>query len=803
MAETEKAAVEAETATSADPDDKKLAATARRARSAVRKANRALKKAVKAAEENGDDGVAAADGADSTDGAAENAEKTASPEETAATGGASLQEAVSLVQAGSSVLTVAADAAERAAAAAPGNVELAAAATAVRAAQQQAAEALRASQIANGDTPTEAESEPEVAEPAPEDPSVIAAREALAAAEAEQAEFAEATKQAEAATDADPDNKDLFSAARKARWNELKAGKAVSKAAKALDQAIADAPPAPKVLTEEEKADRKAPKPVGQWLIDGKDPLNNDERIKQEDAGLAVADRVREIYAKQGFDSIPAEDLAPRFKWIGMYTQRRQDMDGEQTSLLTNAELQDRYFMMRVRLDGGVMSSEQMRVIGGISSDFARGTADFTDRQNIQLHWIRIEDVPEIWDRLASVGLDTFFGCGDVPRVVLGSPVAGISKDEIIDATPAIREIKDNWLTRDEFANLPRKFKSAISGNKRQDVTHEIQDISFIGSEHPEHGPGFDVWVGGGLSTNPMLAQRLGAWVSIDKVPEVWAGVVRIFRDYGYRKLRNRARLKFLVADWGIEKFRRILEEDYLGYKLDDGPEPEVAPGYRDHVGVHEQRDGRFYVGVKPTVGHTEGDHLQRLADIAESHGVTDLRTTPDKELLFLNVESDKVDDLLKDLEAEHLSAKPSSFRRDIISCTGLEFCKLALVTTKQRAITLADQLEERLGDLDVPLKISLNGCPNSCARTQVADIGLKGQIVTDDNGNRVEGFQVHLGGAVGMHPDWGKKLRGHKVTSAELDDYVVRVVEHYKEQRAEGEQFRDWVLRADEAVLQ
>lgn len=486
-----------------------------------------------------------------------------------------------------------------------------------------------------------------------------------------------------------------------------------------------------------------------------------------------------------------------------MYTQRRQDMDGEQTSLLTNAELQDRYFMMRVRLDGGVMSSEQMRVIGGISSDFARGTADFTDRQNIQLHWIRIEDVPEIWDRLASVGLDTFFGCGDVPRVVLGSPVAGISKDEIIDATPAIREIKDNWLTRDEFANLPRKFKSAISGNKRQDVTHEIQDISFIGSEHPEHGPGFDVWVGGGLSTNPMLAQRLGAWVSIDKVPEVWAGVVRIFRDYGYRKLRNRARLKFLVADWGIEKFRRILEDDYLGYKLDDGPEPEVAPGYRDHVGVHEQRDGRFYVGVKPTVGHTEGDHLQRLADIAESHGVTDLRTTPDKELLFLNVESDKVDDLLKDLEAEHLSAKPSSFRRDIISCTGLEFCKLALVTTKQRAITLADQLEERLGDLDVPLKISLNGCPNSCARTQVADIGLKGQIVTDDNGNRVEGFQVHLGGAVGMHPDWGKKLRGHKVTSAELDDYVVRVVEHYKEQRAEGEQFRDWVLRADEAVLQ
>ncbi|MGJ0183789.1 nitrite/sulfite reductase [Corynebacterium glyciniphilum] len=595
----------------------------------------------------------------------------------------------------------------------------------------------------------------------------------------------------------------MFSTARKARWNELKAGKAVQKAAKALEDAEAAAPPPPRELTDEEKADRAAPKPQGQWLIDGKKPLNNDERIKQDDAGLAVADRVREIYAKQGFDSIPAEDLAPRFKWIGMYTQRRQDMDGEQTSLLSNAELQDRYFMMRIRLDGGMMSSEQMRVIGGISSDFARGTADFTDRQNIQLHWIRIEDVPEIWDRLASVNLDTFFGCGDVPRVILGSPVAGIAKDEIIDASPAIKEIKENWLTRDEFANLPRKFKSGISGSVRQDITHEIQDISFIGSEHPEKGPGFDVWVGGGLSTNPMLAQRLGAWVSIDEVPEVWCGVVRIFRDYGYRKLRNRARLKFLVADWGIEKFRRILEDDYLGHKLTDGPEPEVFPGYRDHVGVHEQKDGRFYVGVKPTVGHTEGDQLQRLADLAEAHGVTDLRTTPDKELIFLNVEADAVDGLLEALDAEGLSARPSSFRRDIISCTGLEFCKLALVTTKQRAITLTDQLEERLGDLDVPLKISLNGCPNSCARTQVADIGLKGQIVTDDDGNRVEGFQVHLGGAIGMHPDFGKKLRGHKVTSAELDDYIVRVVEHYKDQRDEGEQFRDWVLRADEAVLQ
>lgn len=830
LADAESATEAAEAAAEAAPDDKQLSAAARRARAAQKKAARALKRARKAAVE-GDD----ADGsAESEDAAAETSTETPVAEvpaaaevpgpqaapAAAATPSAPVltQDTLALVSSGASVLAVAADASERAAAADPTNTLLAEAARSARAAVQQAAQAVAAAAALHGAAPTvaaqavapatpAAPAEPETsAEPETpaEDPAVIEAREALAAAEETQNGFAAVTLKAEAAAEAEPGNSDLFSAARKARWDELKASKAVQKATAALEKAIADAPPAPRVLTDEEKEDRKAPKPQGQWLIDGKEPLNGDERIKQEDAGLAVADRVREIYAKEGFDSIPPEDLAPRFKWIGMYTQRRQDMDGEQTGTLTNAELQDRYFMMRIRLDGGQVTPQQLRVIGGISADFARNTADFTDRQNIQLHWIRIEDVPEIWDRLAAVNLDTFFGCGDVPRVVLGSPVAGVSKDEIIDATPAIREIKENWLTRDEFTNLPRKFKTAISGNRRQDVTHEIQDVSFIGSEHPEHGPGFDLWVGGGLSTNPMFAQRLGVWVPLDEVPEVWAGVVRIFRDYGYRKLRNRARLKFLVADWGVEKFRRILEEDYVGHALIDGPEPEVWPGYRDHVGVHEQRDGKFYVGVKPTVGHTEGDQLVRLADLAEERGITQIRTTPDKELIFLGLEQDAVDDLAEALEKEGLSARPSSFRRDIISCTGLEYCKLALVTTKQRAISLADQLEEKLGDLDVPLKISLNGCPNSCARTQVADIGLKGQIVTDDDGNRVEGFQVHLGGALGMHPDWGKKLRGHKVTSAGLDDYVVRVVENYKENRTSAdEQFRDWVLRAPEEQLQ
>lgn len=547
----------------------------------------------------------------------------------------------------------------------------------------------------------------------------------------------------------------------------------------------------------------RAKKPEGQWKIDGTEPLNNDEVIKQEDGGLSAKQRVIDIYSKQGFSSIPADDLAPRFKWLGLYTQRNQNLGGEMTSKLSNAELQDEYFMMRVRFDGGRADPAKLRAVGEISRDYARSTADFTDRQNIQLHWIQIEDVPTIWDKLESVGLSTLMGCGDVPRVILGSPVAGVAEDEIIDATPAIEEIKNNYLPREEFHNLPRKFKTAISGNARQDVTHEIQDVAFVGVKHPEYGPGFDCFVGGGLSTNPMLSQSLGAWVPLERVPEVWAGVVGIFRDYGFRRNRNRARLKFLVAKWGIEKFRQVLEEEYLDKPLLDGIPLEVEPGSRDHLGVHRQKDGKFYVGVKPTVGHATGEQLIAIADVAEKFGISRIRTTPMKELLFLDVAEEDIPALSRALDETGLYSQPSEFRRGVISCTGLEFCKLAHVTTKARAIELVDILEDTLGDLDVPISIALNGCPNACARSQVSDIGLKGQIVTDSEGNRVEGFQVHLGGTLGLSPDWGRKLRGHKVVADEVPEYVIRLVNKYKEQREEGEQFRHWVLRAKEEDLQ
>lgn len=541
-------------------------------------------------------------------------------------------------------------------------------------------------------------------------------------------------------------------------------------------------------------------KSEGQWLVDGSAPLNHDEEIKQESPVLDVKQRVIDVYSKGGFDSIDREDLYPRFKWLGLYTQRKQNLGGEFTGE-DNSVLEDKYFMMRIRFDGGICSTAQARAVGELSRDYARSTVDLTDRQNIQFHWVRIEDVPSIWEKLEANGLNTWDACGDVPRVILGSPVAGIAKDEIIDATPAIREIQQ-IVTDEEFQNLPRKFKTAISGNARQDVVHEINDLAFIGVEHPELGPGFECYVGGGLSTNPMLAQSLGAFVTLEQVPDVWANVVRIFRDYGYRRLRNRARLKFLVKEWGVEKFRRILEEDYLGFALADGPKAPNNLVDRDHIGVHEQKDGNVYIGVKPTLGHMSGEQLIALADLAERYGVTDLRFTPFKEVLLLGVEPEDVEKLQSDLEQMGLYSKPSEFRRGLLSCTGLEYCKLAHVTTKSRAIELADELEERFGDLDSPITISLNGCPNACARHQVSDIGLKGQMVANEDGEKVEGFQVHLGGTIGEGANFGRKLRGHKVLSTELTDYVTRVVQHYVDKREDDETFRQWVARADEDDL-
>ena len=540
----------------------------------------------------------------------------------------------------------------------------------------------------------------------------------------------------------------------------------------------------------------------GQWALGYREPLNANEQVKKDDDALNVRSRIENIYAHHGFDAIDGADLRNRFRWWGLYTQRKPGIDGGRTGALEPHELEDKYFMLRVRIDGGQLDVAQLRAIADVSTTYARDTADVTDRQNIQLHWVRVEDVPAIWERLESVGLDTQEACGDCPRVVLGSPVAGIAADEIIDPTWAIEEIRDRYVGSSEFSNLPRKYKTALTGHPSHDVAPEINDISFVGVEHPEHGPGFDLWVGGGLSTNPKLAQRLGVWVPLEEVPEAWWAVTSVFRDYGYRRLRSRARLKFLVADWGTDKFREVMETEYLKRKLVDGPEPTTPPDNGDHVGVSLQKDGRYFVGATPTAGRISGTQLAKLADIVESHGSGRIRTTPYQKILVLDVTEDQIESLVEAMADIGLQARPSAWRRNTMACTGIEYCKLAIVETKQRARDLVDELEKRVPELDSPITVNLNGCPNSCARIQVADIGLKGQLVMNDRGEQVEGFQVHLGGGLGLDAGFGRKLRQHKVTSADLTDYVERVARNYLDDRQADERFAQWAARADEDLL-
>ena len=544
-----------------------------------------------------------------------------------------------------------------------------------------------------------------------------------------------------------------------------------------------------------------ARKGQGQWALGYREPLNPNERAKRDSDGLDARQRIIDIYQHTGFAGIDPADLRGRFRWYGLYTQRRPGIPGGKTATLEPEELEDEHFMLRIRIDGGALTAEQLRVVADISTEFGRGIADVTDRQNIQLHWVRIEDVPQIWERLEAVGLSTTEACGDTPRVVLGCPLEGVAADSVLDAGPALRETVEKYIGDPEFSNLPRKFKTSISGCAQHCTNHEINDVSFVGVIGPDGEPGFDLWVGGGLSTNPRFAERLGVFVRPDEVSDVWAGVVSVFRDYGYRRSRNHARLKFLMADWGPDKFRKVLQDEYLNRQLPDGDPPPASPAHRDHTGIREQRNGLLSVGATTTSGRTSGDTLRQVAELAERFGSGRVGLTAQQGLVVLDVERARADELAAELDALGLAVHPSAFRRGTIACTGIEFCKLALVETKKRAATIQDELERRLPDFDTPITINVNGCPNSCARFQVADIGFKGVVAKGADGDE-DAFQVHLGGLMGEDAEFGRKFRGLRVTAAEAPDYAERVLRGYLERREADESFASYVARADETWL-
>jgi sulfite reductase (ferredoxin) len=526
----------------------------------------------------------------------------------------------------------------------------------------------------------------------------------------------------------------------------------------------------------------------GQWALGYREPLNPPEQAKKDQDGLEVAQRIVAVHAKGGFASIHPSDLNTRYRWWGLYTQRPEE---------------DGYFMLRLRVPGGALTADQVEVVGELAGEFGRGVCDVTDRQNFQLHWIRIEDVPAIWARLDAAGLSTLQTCGDVPRNILGCPLAGVAASEIVDATPWLAAVDERLTGTPEFSNLPRKFKVSISGCREQCAAHEIADVGLAGVELEDGRRGFDLWVGGGLGPSPRFARRLGAFVEPERVVEVCAGVTGLFRDYGYRKDRHRARLKFLVDDWGPERIRSVLEEEYLEAPLPDGPAPAPSPdAHRDHLGVTPQQDGRFAVGLAPLAGRISARQLVGVAELARRFGAGRLRTTTQQKMLVLDVAGDGVEGLATELAAIGLPARPGPVRAATMACTGIEFCKLAVTETKSRAAWLVDELEQRLPGLSERVRINLNGCPNSCARFQLADIGLQGALVPGpDGGGRVEGFLVQLGGHLGAEAHFGRKLSRLRVGAEELPDFLEEVLGAWMEDREESEGFAAWVERGGEEV--
>ncbi|CAN5740003.1 sulfite reductase SirA [soil metagenome] len=541
----------------------------------------------------------------------------------------------------------------------------------------------------------------------------------------------------------------------------------------------------------------------GQWSLGQRAPLNHAEELKRSGPPLDVRARVEEVFSREGIAAIPADDLRERLKWWGLYTQRRAGQPAEATQANEPAALAGEHFMMRIRIDGGLLDAAQLRAIAWASQTFGRDLADVTDRQNVQLHWVRIEDVPAIWQRLEAVGLTTAMACGDVPRGFLGCPVAGLADDEVIDATGVLEAVKARAVGNPAFANLPRKFKTSISGCADQCAQPDVNDVAFVGARNADGEAGFDLWVGGGLGSNPHFAQRLGVWVAPERVPDVWEGVASAFRDHGYRKSRKRARLKFLVADWGPERFREVLETEYLEARLPDLPAPQrPASVGGDHVGVFPQADGRRYVGIAPRAGRVAGHQLAAVADLAQRFGSGRTRLTTQQKIVVVDVEADRVDDLVAALAEHDLQARPSPFRTGTMSCTGLEFCKLALAETKANADQLYRELERRLPGWDDDIRIHLNGCPNSCARFQIADIGLMGALLPHPDGGRAEGFLVHLGGAVGGDRAFAAKVKGVRVLATDVVDYVEALLRRYRDRRSQGQSFTAYVQGLDAEEL-
>lgn len=512
------------------------------------------------------------------------------------------------------------------------------------------------------------------------------------------------------------------------------------------------------------------------------------EKIKQAKDGLDVIHDIYR-YAKTGFKSI-AEDDFDRFKWYGVYRQRPKDSG---------------YFMLRTKIPGGQLNSAQLAVLAGIADDFGHGFGDITTRQTFQYHWLQIEDFPEIFDRLDKVGMTTSGACGDDTRNVVGCPVAGIDKDEIINGSQALHDVSRHLTDNREFSDLPRKYKIAVCGCRIHCAQPDINCVGVFGLERTKDGvveKGYGIKLGGGLSSSPHLAQTLPVFLPPEDVLSMVHYASVLYRDHGYRQARNRARFKFLIADMvkagGTESVLKKIEElagrtfqRHDNFVFPEDPET-------DHLGVHEQKQaGLWYVGISFAGGRTRGSQLAKLAELSKKYaqaGLDRITTTNKQNLLLLNIPEMNLVALKSELDANGFQWQPSNFRKGCVSCTGMEFCNLAIAETKNRMVLLVDQLEAECASYKDKIRIHFSGCPSSCGQHQIADIGFRGGA-TRVNGVMTECFDMFIGGKLGADAKFNELVKS-KVLATDIHKTVGKLLNYYTANREANEPFHAFARR-------
>jgi ferredoxin-nitrite reductase len=517
--------------------------------------------------------------------------------------------------------------------------------------------------------------------------------------------------------------------------------------------------------------------------------LNKVEQIKLERHPLEVREAIIDRYSKDlsSMDEVPGE--IERLKWVGIYPQK-QGGDA---------------FMIRLKIPGGVLTPEQTRIIGQIAIDFANGPIsnphfgnnflDITTRQDVQMHWIKMENVPEIWRRLEEVGMTTVQACGDSARNVLCCPVSGLGHDEVIDAYPVAQAVSDYFTGNREYANLPRKFKMSVTGCLEDCAQAEINDIGMLPARLEDGTLGFNVRVGGGLSDGPRMASDIDVFVRPEEAVEITRGIAQVFGELGDRENRWTARMRYLVQELGPEGFRGELEMR-TAFELTPAGE-ELTKHYRgDHVGVHPQKDeGLYYVGLNVPVGRMSGEQFAEAGRLAGEYGA-EIRLATDQNFIITGVPEERLDDLLAEPLLKRYSPSPGAFERGMVACTGSEFCRFGIVETKIRAVEWAREMDERVGDGigQEAVRMHFSGCSASCAQPQIGDVGFRGETAKTRDA-LVEGVDIGLGGSLGRDAAFIDWVEGAK-PAEDVPDALATVFEKFKDERREDERFHEWARR-------